>query len=1496
MKSRSLTTGSGNTYEIDEWTTWTVATTPLRISFDKVLNATDLEKLQFHDCTEGYKLSEAHDVVELGTYSWTDTDADWTGSASRTLYITEDTELPELLYARTRDDKVRLYFSEALGAAASLANEAFTVKRTPTEGSAETLNLTGTPQIEGNLVTLTLAADMARAPAGVTVSYTKPTNVLSNAITDGFGNDADSFTDQYVVNYNVLSSNGIRVEGMTFSGPGADNLYTSGEFLDVTVEFNQATTLSLIGKNSNGRQIEERYRRMGLATAGPVLRMGRECRSAHENVNGHTGGPHAVYHSGNDTTRITFRCMISEGGPWLRVNVPPNALSMRYGNIKKTSDQRQLIYPEHPAYYRQDMTETARPTITRGPVISGPGADGVWKEGDAGEGKTVEVSYTFSAPVRIVETEPRGKPSVHMFVGYSKRNAELVRTSGNTLVFSAAGGGTGASWVRVPANALKLNTFVFDSPYDPFLETALILDATTGMPAALGHPEVRVTSTDRNYTDPPSITAAPAVSAAGSDSEWTEGETVEVTLTFNEAVTVDTTGGTPTIGIALGGTEAKSASYVRGTGTTALVFSYTLVPGDGSHSLMGVTADSLALNGATILSQSSAFRALLGHSGASVTGTSGQQGEADGATARFENVPDDHDGTDPVAFELHFSEEPQDLSYTTVGGALLEVTGGTVTGARRLTPQDNSGWEVSVQPSGNADLVIQLPNRACAEANAVCIGGQPLAAEVSVTIPGPEQEQTEPLGPFTGAFAGRVPTEHDGSTKMEFEFHLSHNPGHLGYETVRDDLFTVTGGSIENAWRRTQGAEKHMHWNLRVVPSGDGDVTIALNATSDCAGTPGVCRLSDNAPLNSYLRQTIKGPATLSVADATVEEAEGATLDFLVTLSRTRFGTTTVQYATSDGTATEGADYTATSGTLTFGLLETSKTISVPVLDDAHDDGGETVTLTLSNPTPSAYVRIADGTATGTITNTDHMPQAWTARFGRTVGEQALEAVEARFAAPRAPGLSGSIGGESLPGVAGAAPEDEDGPDEARSDAREGLEALAGWLGGEDRGEESAAFRSRTLGGQEVLAGTSFQLTGGTEGSGFAAFWGRGAVTRFDGREGELTLDGEVASAMVGADFSVDALLGGVMVSHARGEGGYRSPTGEGAVSSTLTALFPFGRYMLSDRVSVWGMAGYGEGTLTLTPEGQAAMRPDMDLVMGAVGVRGVLVDGGGEGPTLAAKSDAMAVRTGTDAVRGLSASEAEVTRLRFALEGSLPVALGGDAVLTPSLELGARQDGGDAETGFGTDIGAGLALSDPARGLSAEFRARGLLTHEADGMRERGISGTLSFDPAPDSERGLSLRLTQTLGGPSSGGAEGLMARQTLAGLGAEEADDGPGRLDARVGYGLGVFGARWTAVPELGLGLSQTEREVRLGWRLTRAAPGEIAFELGAEARRLDRLDGSDGPDHEIGVGLGWRLDGAGAGALGFETRIEARRREPGNDNEDPDQGVGLRVTARW
>ena len=599
-------------------------------------------------------------------------------------------------------------------------------------------------------------------------------------------------------------------------------------------------------------------------------------------------------------------------------------------------------------------------------------------------------------------------------------------------------------------------------------------------------------------------------------------------------------------------------------------------------------------------------------------------------------------------------------------------------------------------------------------------------------------------------------------------------------------------------------------------------------------------------------------------------------------------GTVTVQYETRNGTAVAGADYVATRGTLTFEAGETRKTVEVEVLADHHDEGEETMTLVLSNATGAAVVKAE---AVGTIRNNGPIPRAWIVRFGRTVAEQAMEAVEARFEAPRVPGLAGSLAGQVVTGFGVRA-------DGEAQDAREGLDGLAAWLGGKDG--HAGASESRPLTGREVLAGSTFALTGGTAESGLASLWGRGAVTRFDGRDGALSLDGEVASGMLGADWTRDRVLAGLMLSHSRGKGGYRGNSDMGSVESTLTALFPYGRYALSERVSVWGIAGVGEGTLTLTPGDGTPMRPDMAFLMGAVGVRGILLDGAGGWPTLAAKSDAFAVRTRTDGVSAspsLGASQGDVTRVRFALEGSQPLRLWGDVVLTPGLELGVRHDGGDAETGFGADIGVGLALSAPSQGVSADLRARGLLTHEAGSMREKGVSGTFAFDPAPDSDRGISLSLSQTVGAQASGGADALFERPTFTGIGAEQ-DEGPlaRRLEARLGYGLGVFDDRWTATPEIGLGLSGSDRDVRFGARLTERVAEGLAFELGVEASLRQSGDGAANPEHGLGVDLGWRLAGARTSHRSFEMGIDAMRLDTANDDASRQDRIGLKLSVRW
>ena len=196
--------------------------------------------------------------------------------------------------------------------------------------------------------------------------------------------------------------------------------------------------------------------------------------------------------------------------------------------------------------------------------------------------------------------------------------------------------------------------------------------------------------------------------------------------------------------------------------------------------------------------------------------------------------------------------------------------------------------------------------------------------------------------------------------------------------------------------------------------------------------------------------------------------------------------------------------------------------------------------------------------------------------------------------------------------------------------------------------------------------------------------------------------------------------------------------------------------------------------------------------------------------------------------------------------------------VLTPSFELGARLDGGDAETGLGVDLGGGLAFAAPKQGVALDLKARGLVAHEARGFREWGASASLTWDPRPGTDRGLALRLRQGWGGSPTGGMDALLGRETLAGLaadpgsGAGAGDNGgtasAGRLEAELGYGIALFGGGFTGTPNLGIGLSDTSRDYRLGWRLTSARPGGPGFEIGLDATRREAANA----DAEHGVML--------------------------------------------
>jgi hypothetical protein len=112
---------------------------------------------------------------------------------------------------------------------------------------------------------------------------------------------------------------------------------------------------------------------------------------------------------------------------------------------------------------------------------------------------------------------------------------------------------------------------------------------------------------------------------------------------------------------------------------------------------------------------------------------------------------------------------------------------------------------------------------------------------------------------------------------------------------------------------------------------------------------------------------TLAQLATISINDVRINEtASNAT--FTVTLSAASIGSITVNYSTTNGTATAGSDYTATTGTLTIPAGSTTGTINVPIINDTLVEPNETFTVNLATPVNAT---ILDGQGIGTIISED---------------------------------------------------------------------------------------------------------------------------------------------------------------------------------------------------------------------------------------------------------------------------------------------------------------------------------------------------------------------------------------------------------------------------------------------------------------------------------------------------------------------------------------------
>ena len=197
------------------------------------------------------------------------------------------------------------------------------------------------------------------------------------------------------------------------------------------------------------------------------------------------------------------------------------------------------------------------------------------------------------------------------------------------------------------------------------------------------------------------------------------------------------------------------------------------------------------------------------------------------------------------------------------------------------------------------------------------------------------------------------PESHDGATAFTFELRFSEEPASgFSYTTVRDHAFTVTDGSVSNLRRLEAG--KNVKWEITVTPDSDADVTITVNATTDCSAEGAICT-SDGGKLSGGLELVVPGPPSNSAATGAPTIGGTAQVDETLTAS-------TSGISDSDGLANASFTYQwladdadisgATTSSYTVVAGDVGKTIKVTV--SFTDDAGNAETLTSAATTAVA--------------------------------------------------------------------------------------------------------------------------------------------------------------------------------------------------------------------------------------------------------------------------------------------------------------------------------------------------------------------------------------------------------------------------------------------------------------------------------------------------------------------------------------------------------------
>ena len=616
--------------------------------------------------------------------------------------------------------------------------------------------------------------------------------------------------------------------------------------------------------------------------------------------------------------------------------------------------------------------------------------------------------------------------------------------------------------------------------------------------------------------------------------------------------------------------------------------------------------------------------------------------------------------------------------------------------------------------------------------------------------------------------------------------------------------------------------------------SGDGNYTYSLTAKGSgllpdgltfdstatvrtLSGTPTTAQdatgytytVTGNSLTNSLeFNITVLPRPAISVVPESLQLLEGESGSFAVSLmSPPQGGDVTLQLSTDNGKITVQPSSIIFTGT-NWAVAQTVTVVTVP-----DDDSVSENAKVIMNPSGANYQSLDNVEPSVTVIESDNESmKAWIVQFGMTIANQLQSAVKDRLQSVGTPGIDVTVAGQPVNLSNSGTP--------TVQVERNGNSVMP------DIGNDQIAHvQSMKL--DEALSQSTFAMTGKPDSAnGSFGLWGQVAQTSFEDSVDMTDIDGDVTTGILGADYSVGDSVAGAIVSRTSATGGYNND--ENKFNASLNAATLYWSNTQSERVNLWGLAGFGEGSMSLMQMNAENIDTDISWRMMALGIRGTLREHNEQGsPKLDLVSDAIWARTSTDKTAGLTTTSGTSKRLRVGLESSWTVKQEDGGSLTTTLEGVLRHDSGDASTGLGIQLGAGAAWQSPKTGLSIDVFGHGLIAHE-DGneTKDYGFSAGLNFDRTPNSGHGPSFSVHHNLGAVTRAGD----AFHTTNQLSSIDTEPAMPRWSVESAWGFPVMGGHYTGSPYTELGLSGGQRDYTVGWRLApeTSAANDFTFEV--------------------------------------------------------------------